>query len=89
MHLFLVHCKCQVYLLHSKLLEGMRMTNKLKILVVEDEAITAMCLCSDLSDFDVEPLEPVAKGEIAIEIALQEKPVIVEQLKHKYEKHDF
>lgn len=48
------------------------MTIRLKVLVVEDERLTARCLCEDLKDLGVEPLEPVSTGEKAVEMALKE-----------------
>ena len=53
------------------------MTKKLKVLVVEDERITARCLYEDLKDLGVDPLNPVGKGETAIEVALNENPDLI------------
>lgn len=44
------------------------------ILIVEDEAITALDLRSQLIDFGYEVGEPAGSGEEAVERALQEKP---------------
>jgi CheY-like chemotaxis protein len=53
------------------------MIKKLKVLVVEDERLTARCICEDLKDLGVEALEPVSTGEKAIEIALKENPDLI------------
>jgi len=53
------------------------MTRKLKVLVVEDELLTARCICEDLKDLDTEPLQPVPKGETAVEVALNEEPDLI------------
>ena len=53
------------------------MAQKFKVLVVEDECLIAMSICEDLRDIDVEPLQPVPKGEIAVQIALTEKPNLI------------
>jgi CheY-like chemotaxis protein len=50
---------------------------KLKVLIVEDEFYTARVLREDLIELDCEPLEPVAKGESAIEIALTKNPDLI------------
>lgn len=48
-----------------------------KILVVEDEAYTAMSLKLDLEDLGVKVLEPVATGEEAVLTACREKPDLI------------
>jgi len=53
------------------------MDKKLKVLVVEDELFTAKNLCKELSDLDLEALEPVATGEEAVEIALKDIPDLI------------
>ena len=53
------------------------MLEKLRVLVVEDEGLIARCICEDLKDLDVEPLKPVPKGEIAVDVALKEKPDLI------------
>jgi CheY-like chemotaxis protein len=50
---------------------------KLKVLIVEDEFYTARVLREDLIELDCEPLEPVAKGESAIDIALTKNPDLI------------
>lgn len=44
----------------------MRMTEKVKILLVEDEAITAMMLESELQDMGYQVYNPIATGEAAV-----------------------
>ena len=53
------------------------MRKKLKILIVEDESFTARALREDLLDLNQEPLEPVAKGESAVKIALLKNPDLI------------
>ena len=53
------------------------MANKIKILLVEDEAITAKGLKMDLEELGYEVLKPVAKGEEAISVAVQEDPALI------------
>jgi len=53
------------------------MTQNLRVLVVEDEFLTARSICEDLKDLGVEPLQPVPKGEIAVKVALNEKPDLI------------
>jgi len=50
---------------------------KIKILIVEDEVISAYGLQRQLKEFDVEVLDPVAKGEEAVDVALKEKPSLI------------
>ena len=57
--------------------ESIKMTKKLKVLVVEDERLTARCLCEDLIDLGVDVLLPVAKGEEAVDVALREFPDLI------------
>ncbi len=47
---------------------------KTKVLIVEDEAITAMRVKMELENLGYETFEPVATGEKAVEIAEQEHP---------------
>lgn len=47
---------------------------RLKVLVVEDEKLTARCICEELKDLNVDPLEPVSTGEKAVAVALEEEP---------------
>jgi len=49
----------------------------LRVLVVEDEALIARCICEDLKDFGVKPFKPLPKGELAVEVALKEKPDLI------------
>lgn len=49
-----------------------KMSKKLKILIVEDEAIPALHLKTIFSTFGYTVLEPVATGEEAVEIAERE-----------------
>ncbi len=53
------------------------MSNKIKVLIAEDEAITAMCLRIDLESLDIDTLSPVATGHDAIRVAKKEKPDLV------------
>ncbi|HPG40279.1 MAG TPA: response regulator [bacterium] len=53
------------------------MKNSPKVMIVEDEAITAKCLKMDLEELGIIVLNPVAKGEDAVKIALQEKPNLI------------
>ena len=53
------------------------MKKKLKILIVEDEILTARCIYEDLKDLGTEPLKPVCRGEVAVETALNEKPDLI------------
>ena len=56
---------------------GYKMEKKLKVLVVEDEIFIAKSLCKDISDLDVDVLEPVATGEEAVEVAHKENPDLI------------
>lgn len=53
------------------------MKNKIKILIVEDESITAKSLKMDLEKFGVDVLDPIAKGEVAVKVAIQENPSLI------------
>jgi CheY-like chemotaxis protein len=55
----------------------MTMTRGSKVLIVEDEAITAKCLRMDLEESGIETLAPVARGEDAIRVALAENPSLI------------
>ena len=54
----------------------MRNMNKIKVLVVEDEAITAMQVYDILDELGYNVIEPVTNYEDAVEILLKEKPDI-------------
>jgi len=49
----------------------------MKIMVVEDEILTAKSLCMDLEDFNGEVLPPVAKGEDAVNVYSEKKPGLI------------
>ncbi len=49
----------------------------LKVLIVEDEFLTARSLKLDLEDLGMNVLEPVAKGEEAVVIALEQSPDLI------------
>jgi CheY-like chemotaxis protein len=51
--------------------------NTIKILIVEDEAITAKDLKMDLEELGYDVLTPIAKGEDAVPIAIQEHPTLI------------
>ena len=53
------------------------MEKNLKVLVVEDEAITAQAIYEDLKDAGASPLKPVPSGELAVQTALNEKPNLI------------
>lgn len=53
------------------------MNHKIKVLVVEDEALTAMSLKMDLESLGVEVLKMVAMGEEAVTIAHETPPSLV------------
>jgi two-component system, response regulator PdtaR len=55
----------------------MMMKNKLKILIVEDEVLTAMLICDNLSNYGYMVCKPAATGEVAIRKVEEEKPDIV------------
>jgi len=57
--------------------KGLKLKKKLKVLIVEDEKLIARCLSEELKDLDLNPLEPVSKGEIAVTVALKEKPDLI------------
>jgi CheY-like chemotaxis protein len=48
-----------------------------RILVVEDEAFTAMMICENLAGLGYEVLKPVSTGEEAVISASKEKPDVV------------
>ncbi len=49
----------------------------IKILIVEDEVITARCLCLDLEDIGCIVIATTASGEDAVAIASREKPDLI------------
>ncbi len=49
----------------------------MKILVVEDEILTAKSLCMDLEDFNGEVLPPVARGEDAVMVYNENRPGLI------------
>ena len=53
------------------------MINSIKIMIVEDEAITAMYLQMRLKKLSYDVLKPVGSGESAIQIAKKENPNII------------
>lgn len=53
------------------------MNNNFKVLIVEDEILTAMCLKLDVEDLGAEVLDPVIKGKDAVEVAIQERPDLI------------
>jgi CheY-like chemotaxis protein len=53
------------------------MKKKIKILIAEDEALTAMALCLDLTSLGYETCTPVATGENAIKTVEKDKPDVV------------
>ena len=53
------------------------MKKDIKILIVEDEAITAMYLQFQLKKLNFNALKPVGSGENAIKIAMKENPQII------------
>lgn len=53
------------------------MTAKFKVLIVEDEAIAAISLKMDLEIFGYDVLDPIAKGENSIPVAIQENPDLI------------
>ena len=53
------------------------MKDKLKVLIVEDEALVAMGLKKYLDKLGVDALNPVANGEDAIKVALHENPSLI------------
>ncbi len=57
--------------------EFKNIARQLKILIVEDEILTAKSLSNDLKKLGVETLDPIPKGETAVEIALKEKPDLI------------
>ena len=53
------------------------MTDKFKVLIVEDETITAKYLKMDLEKIGCDVLQPIAKGENAVPVAIQENPNLI------------
>ncbi|HPG39468.1 MAG TPA: response regulator [bacterium] len=53
------------------------MNNKIKVLIAEDEAITAMSLKIDLECHGIAALPPVATGKDAVHLACKEKPDLI------------
>ncbi|NQT26752.1 response regulator [candidate division KSB1 bacterium] len=53
------------------------MKKPLKVLIVEDERLTAKSLQLDLEDLGAEVLELVARGEDAVVVALREHPDLI------------
>jgi CheY-like chemotaxis protein len=53
------------------------MVKNIKILVVEDEAFTARNLKIELEDLGYAVLEPIAKGEDAVPVAIEENPDLI------------
>lgn len=53
------------------------MTSSKKVLIVEDERLVARSLKLDLEDLGIVVLEPVSKGEDAVQIALDEQPDLI------------
>lgn len=53
------------------------MKESVKVLIVEDERLTAKSLKLDLEDLGADVLEPVAKGEDSVLIALRENPDLI------------
>ena len=53
------------------------MAQQIKIMIVEDEAITAMYLNMRLKKLSYEVLKPISSGEIAIQTAQKESPDII------------
>jgi CheY-like chemotaxis protein len=53
------------------------MKSRIRVLIVEDEVLTANSLRMDLEDMGIEALPPVARGEDAVRVALSENPSLV------------
>jgi CheY-like chemotaxis protein len=53
------------------------MKRQYRILIVEDEKLTARCMYNDLKDLGFDPLEPVLKGETAVQVAFKENPDLI------------
>ncbi len=53
------------------------MNENIKVMIVEDEAITAKCLQMDLEDIGLQVLDPLSNGEDAIKIAQLEHPSLI------------
>jgi len=52
----------------------MKENKNIKILIIEDEAISAMVFCKELEDYGYHICKPAATGEDAVQIAKEEKP---------------
>ncbi len=55
----------------------MRMPGKIKMMLVEDEAMTAVLLKMNLETAGYDIVGPVATGEAAIDLASDEKPSVI------------
>jgi len=53
------------------------MQDKFKVLIVEDEFLIAKSLKIDLEKLGVSVLDPIAKGEDAVRVVLQENPSLI------------
>jgi DNA-binding NarL/FixJ family response regulator len=53
------------------------MAQQIKIMIVEDEAITAMYLNMQLKKLSYDVLKPISSGDIAIQTAMKESPNII------------
>lgn len=53
------------------------MVKRLTVLIVEDECLTARSLKFDLEDLGIKVLDPVVKGEDAVDIALERNPDLI------------
>ena len=53
------------------------MQDKFKVLIVEDEFLTAISLKMDLEELGLDVLNPVAKGEDSVPVAIQENPNLI------------
>ena len=53
------------------------MADKFKVLIVEDELLTAKSLKMDLEKLGLDVLDPIAKGEDSVPVAIQENPDLI------------
>ena len=53
------------------------MADKFKVLIVEDEFLTAKSLKMDLEKLGLNVLDPIAKGEDSVPVAIQENPDLI------------
>ncbi len=53
------------------------MKDKWTVLIVEDEILTAKSLQMDLEGLGATVLKPVTKGEVAVDVAIQEEPSLI------------